>query len=192
MLIAIDLDEVLVDTLSGVIAFHNATYGTSLEKKHFFSYRWWEVWGGTREESIDKFLLFAKSDYFTNLQPLEDALASIEALAKDHTLIVITSRQNELEVSTKQWITKHFPQKFKEVYIINHADWSKGGKTTTKLELCQRLGVEVLIEDNLEYANECASSTAKVFLLDYPWNQGKTKKGVLRVTSWQEILTNLK
>jgi len=190
MLIAIDLDEVLAETMPGVISFHNQKYGTTLSIDNFHSYKWHEVWGGTKKEAVEKFFLFTKSVHFKNLKPLKEAMTAINVLTKTNELIVLSSRQKEFEGESKRWIEKYFPNKFKAVYIINHADWAKGGKTMTKKEMCQKLGVEVLIEDNLDYANECASINTTVFLLNYPWNKGEIVKGVIRVNSWREIVSD--
>ena len=54
MKIGIDLDQVLADLLPALIEFHNFTYGTVLTEKQFNSDKFWEVWGGTREEAIKK------------------------------------------------------------------------------------------------------------------------------------------
>ena len=190
MLIAIDLDEILAETLEGVILFHNKTYDTALSTKDFHSYRWWEVWGGTREEAVNKFLQFTKSDFFKKLLPFKDAVDAVSLLAQKHELIVLTSRQTELETETREWIKKYFPNKFKSVHVLNHADWATKGKTLTKKEVCKKLGVNVLIEDNLDYANECAAENVKAFLINYPWNKGECNKGVTRVNSWEEIVNN--
>ncbi len=190
MIIGVDLDEVLSDTLSPLIQFHNEKYGTSLEKKHFHSYKWWKVWGGTRDESVGKFFQFYKSTHFKNVKPLQDAISVINQLSRNHQLVVITSRQREFIKDTKRWIQKHFPSRFKDIFIINHADWAISGTSLTKAEICQREGVDVLIEDSLEYARECISDRTKVLLFDYPWNKGKLPKGVYRVHSWQDILTH--
>jgi uncharacterized HAD superfamily protein len=190
MLIAVDLDEVLAETLSAFVAFHNQTYNTHFAPENFHSYKWWEVLGEKREHVVDKFLAFAQTHQFQEMPPLPEAVDAITFLAKKHELIVLTSRQSELEEKTKLWIEKHFPKKFKEIYITNHPDWAKGGKTMTKVAVCQRLHIEVLIEDSLDYAQECVSDRTTVFLLNHPWNQGKEQKGIVRVHSWKELLNH--
>ena len=82
MLIAIDLDEVLADTLTSLIKYHNNEYDTSFRRADFFSYSWWEVWGGTREESIEKFMQFSRTELFTSIQPILHAISAIRELSK--------------------------------------------------------------------------------------------------------------
>jgi len=190
MTIGVDLDDVLADTMGPLIRFHNDTYGTKLQREHFLSPRWWEVWGGTRDQSVNKFFEFTETLHFKDLQPLEEAIEAIDELSKKHELIVITSRQTEFITETKRWIKAHFPGKFRDIFVTNHAHWAKTGTSMTKLEVCQKENVDVLIEDNLEYAVECAIENTKVLLLDAPWNQGKLPKNVHRVFSWKEVVSH--
>ena len=54
MNIGVDLDEVLGDFLSSLIQYHNTNYNSVLSREDFHSYKFWEVWGGTKEEAIQK------------------------------------------------------------------------------------------------------------------------------------------
>lgn len=188
MIIGIDFDDVLADTIGQLILFHNETYGTELTRKQFHSPRWWEVWGGTRDQSVNKFFEFKKSPYFKDVKPLEYAIDAIDELSNNHTLVVITSRQVEFVKETNEWINEHFPNKFKDIFLTNHAHWALSGTSTTKLAICKQENVDILIEDNLDYAEECAEENIQVLLLDTPWNQGTLPDNVYRVHSWKEIL----
>lgn len=64
MLIRIDLDDVLADFINSLIRFHNQTYGTDLTKDQFHSYNFWEVWGGNREEAIQKVYKFHTTHFY--------------------------------------------------------------------------------------------------------------------------------
>jgi len=92
MLIAIDLDEVLAEFIDSFIEFHNAVYGTNLTRNNFFSYKFWEAWGGTRKEAINKVYEFHKTPYFKNIKPVEGAIEGVKKIGKKNKLIVITSR----------------------------------------------------------------------------------------------------
>ncbi len=187
MRIGIDLDDVLAATVPALIDYHNRTFGTAYVLDDFFSYEWWKVWGGTREQSIQKAFTFFTSAEGLKIPPIPLALDRVSHLAKDHELLIITSRQQELTDITHKWIATHFPHIFQEIIITNHAQWSFGGTSRTKCEVCIEKKCTVLIEDNLEYANECAEYDIQVFLLDYPWNKGKTHSKVKRVNSWSNI-----
>ena len=54
MRIGLDLDEVLSRFVLGLVEYYNSTYKTSLKLEDFHSYKFWEVWGGTKEDTIKK------------------------------------------------------------------------------------------------------------------------------------------
>ena len=191
MIIAIDLDEVIANTTPALIRYHNATYGTSLVFDDFVNYEWWQVWGGTREQSVQKFLDFVESSYFNEITPVEGAPETIEQLQKNHTLHIVTSRQTELESVTLSWVEKYFPGVFSGLHIANHAQWAISGKTRTKVEICHELQASLLIEDSLVFAKECEQDHIPVLLLDYPWNKGQLPTNTKRVQSWEEILLHI-
>ncbi|MBP9690505.1 hypothetical protein KBD81_00330 [Candidatus Woesebacteria bacterium] len=187
MIIAIDLDEILADTTSAVIRYHNDTFGTSYRIADFHSNEWWKVWGGTREQSVQKFFDFANTPYFHQVEPVIGAREAVSELTKNHTLHIVTSRQIVLEVQTKKWVDTNFPGIFQGIHLTNHAQWALSGKTQTKHEVCIEHGAELLIEDSLLYAQECCDAIP-VLLLDYPWNQGTLPPNTTRVYSWEEIV----
>lgn len=192
MIIAIDLDEILADTTPALIRYHNDTYATSYAIEDFVSYEWWNVWGGTREESVRKFMDFVKSPYFQEVGPIVGSEKAIQQLKKEHILHIVTSRQLQLQQETKKWVEKYFPKMFHGLHVTNHAQWALSGRTRSKIEVCQELGTELLIEDSLVYAKECEEDEIPVLLLDYPWNRGEIPKNTKRVYSWEEILQNIK
>ena len=187
MNIGIDLDEVLADFLSALLVYHNADYGTSIGREQFRSYRFWETWGGSREEAIQKVYAFHKTLYFRNIEPVKDSQKSVAKLRENNNLFVVTSRQDDVAQETLSWIAEHFPSAFSAVYFTNH--YSQNGSPRSKKQICKSIGVDVLIEDSLEYALECVQQDRKVLLLDCPWNKRQNlPEGISRVHSWREIV----
>lgn len=190
MIIAIDVDEVLATLLNPVIDYHNDMYNTSLTREKFQSYNWWETWGGTKEEAIAKFYDFWETDYPNRIRPIEGSIEGVKAIKKKHELIVITSRQLDFEEQTKKWIQQYFPDTFTQVHFTNALP--RSGETRRKVEICLETGAEVLIEDNLSQASECAKAGVRVFLFDCPWNQSESlPQNITRVKSWDEIIAAL-
>ena len=188
MLIGVDLDEVLADLLSAFIRYHNEKYGTSLQREDFRSYDLWKAWGGTLEDAVQKVKDFYKTDYFRNINPVQGSIEVIDTLSKTNELIVITSRPHYIRRETKNWIEHYFPEKFSKVYFVTNP-YQPGIYKRSKSDICAELGVNILIEDCLDYARECASRGTSVFLLDSPWNRSEElPSGVMRVKSWNEIL----
>ncbi len=190
MLVAVDLDEVLGCLHNYIFKEYNKENNTNYSVLQFYTYRWWETLGITRSDAVNYCIKLIKEDRYPGIIPLSGAIEGINTLSKKHKLIIVTSRQIELEDITKKWVDKYFKSKFENVYVLNHADWALGGKSITKKEICENLGVDILIEDNLDYAKECVSRKTKVLLIDYPWNKEKLRKDIYRVKSWKEIINH--
>lgn len=192
MKIAIDLDEVLAEYLASFLEFHNKKHGTDLKKHHFSkTYKVEEVLGETEEEMTERIYHFYKTEDFKKIKPSAGSIKAIQKLKKNHELFIVTSRQNHVSAPTIEWINKHFPDSFSGILFGNH--FSKEGPAKAKSEICKEIGAEILIDDSLDYAKECAGKGIKVLLFDHPWNQAETlPKNIQRVYSWQEILKIIK
>lgn len=188
MKIGIDLDEVLADFLSALIEYHNATYGTSLFKEQFQSYRFWEIWGGTKEEAIQKVYDFHQTSYFRNIKPVVGSQEATNILRQNNDLFVITSRQNDVSEATQKWVAQYFPNVFSDIFFTNHYS-QNGSSTSTKKQICDSVGVDILIEDEPERVSECLNPKRKNLLFDHPWNRNaELPQEIYRVHSWKEIL----
>lgn len=188
MVIAVDIDEVLFPFVANLLLWHNQEYGTNLVFEDFFSYNFPQVWGGTRDEAIHKVKLFNKTKVLLSGAPINGAVEAIERLAKDHQLEIVTSRRHsEMEVS-QQWVNHYFPNFFDNIHTGNH--YEPGAIGIPKPVMCKQIGAEVLIDDSLDYAKECAKEGVKVFLFgNYPWNQAEVLPlNVTRVNNWRELL----
>lgn len=187
MRIGVDVDEVIAETLNGVIAFHNERYGTNFKKADFFSYDCHEVWGGTHEEAVAKWFEFFETDHFAQISPIAGALPALTILKeRGHELFAITARQHFIAKRTEDWINHYFPNIFSGVYFGNRCGLE--GVKKKKSEMCAELGITILIEDDLHHAADCSSCGIEVLLLDYPWNQKELPEHVYRVFSWEDIL----
>lgn len=187
MNIGIDMDEVLAEFLDSVIEFHNYEFKTNYTKQDFFSYNYWEVWGGTYEEMLNKMELFYRSDYYKNIRPVNGSKeALIKLKSNGHKLFVITSRQIKFERETVSWLNKYFPEVFTSILFGNH--FSTSGKPIPKSLLCKKVGVDLMIDDSLEYIKDCSDSGIISILFDKPWNRSHSMDGVKRIYSWQDKL----
>jgi uncharacterized HAD superfamily protein len=190
MHIGIDLDEVVVDTLGGIIKLHNEKYGTRFAHKDFASYHLQDTWGGTREEAIEKVDKFLKTDPLKHFNPVAGSITAIKTLKeRGHELYIITGRSNENSEHTETWLKHHFPKVFSGVHYVSF--YSLTEKPRKKSEVCRELGIELIIDDNWDTAVDCAAQNIKVLLFDQQWNRGKVPKNVERVHSWDEILKKL-
>ena len=189
MKIGIDLDECLAEFIFGFLNYYNNKYKTDFEFKDFKHYDLWKTIGGNRESAVKEVYDFYDTSHFKNLPVIFLSRTSINELKKDNGLFVITSRQNDFIEKTDYWINQNFPNKFSD--IIFTGEWNNNGPKTKKSDICDRLEIDMFIEDNLDNALSCAKESRKVLLLDKPWNQnGSLPRGVNRVYNWNEILEN--
>ena len=194
--IGIDCDEPLADFGAHLCPWMNATYGTDYKKSDMFSYRLWDIWKCSKEEAVRRIEHFYKEDV-ENVPPAEGSVAAVDSLSKDHELLVITSRFNQAIPKTIPWINKHYPNKFSEIIFTKNTTADSKGKT--KAQICKELGVDILIEDFLEYSLECNKLGIPVILFDCPWNQdtelpegmNKLPSGIVRAKDWKEVLEKI-
>jgi len=187
MHIGVDLDSVLADTMMPLIKWHNDVYKTNFVFSDYTDYNLSLIWNCSPKEVVKKMFIFYQSPHFKFSLPIKGAKQAISYLLKKHRLTLITARPYDIETHSKEWLKKHFPNKFK---AIHHTNWviDHGKVISKKSEICIKTGVEVMIEDGLEFANDCASAGIKVILLDMPWNQTQIlHKNIKRVYSWKEI-----
>lgn len=187
MKIAIDLDEVIACFLDAFIKYHNNIHKTTYKKSDFFSYEFWKVIGGTKEEMIDEVYRFHDSSYFDNILPLGEAIEAINKLKENNDLYIITSRQDDFMVKTKKWLDKYLPDTF--IAILNSNAYPKKGTRRSKSDLCDENNIDIMIDDVLDYATECMKPGRKIFLFRYPWNTNENiPKGFYVVSGWSEVL----
>ncbi|MEI7558108.1 MAG: hypothetical protein WCJ45_04755 [bacterium] len=70
-------------------------------------------------------------------------------------------------------MNEHFAGLRDEIVFANHFSAQEKNKS----ELCKEHGINIMIEDNADYAKELADTGIKVYLLDKPWNK-RYKNGI--------------
>ena len=83
-------------------------------------------------------------------------------------------------------------QIFSSIHFGNH--WALEGISQRKVDLCQSVSADVLIDDNPVYAEECSAAGVRVLLFDwegsYPWAADKHTRAsnglVTRVFNWEQ------
>ena len=108
------------------------------------------------------------------------------------------SRQHVIADATVAWIADEFPELFDDVLFGNHWTLEPNQTSRTKAEMCAGARADVLVDDNVGYAQECAEAGLQVVLFgDYAWNAAaplSLHPNVSRAATWAEAelaLTNL-
>lgn len=191
--IGIDIDDTLLDFVSPYLSYHNEIYNTNFKKETFETYSFNLNMGGTMAEVIDGVHNFYKTSFFKEIQPFPNSVEIIDAFKqKDYELFIITSRPDFIIDETKKWIDNHFPNKFSDIFFSYNHYTRRKNNGKTKAEICNDLGVSVLIDDSLEYGLQCANKGINVLLLDSPWNRNGEHKRIIRVKNWEEIRRELR
>ena len=193
MIIGLDIDEVLAELLEAYLEYNNKRFNTRAQKRDMFSYSFREVFGYSEEENQKRVLDFFKSEYFQNIKPVKGAPEMVAQLAKEHQLCIITARTKVIREETEQWLLKHFSDSFHCINLTNQ--WHGVGEKQLKSEIGKREKIDILIDDSLHHARDCASEGIYVLLMDinYPWNQVSEKlpENIKRVHSWEEIVEEI-
>lgn len=188
MKIGVDLDDVLAELLIKFTDFHNKKNSTNFKFEQITHFGLWELWGITKDEMTLELEEFLENHSHT-VEPILGSVEAIDELAKNHELLILTSRSESMKDRTIEWLNIHYPAKFQDFLFANH--WLKA-KGKTKADLCRDFKIELVIEDSPLFAKELAEQGFKVVLFDKLWNQGLEHNNIIRADSWSEIVKKLK
>lgn len=190
-IIGVDFDDVIVATNHAVALWHNRVYGTSYELKDVLCWELATIWGCSKEEAYIRIKAFFGSKEHADTASMYKAVESLRFLGSNE-LHVITARTTDFMAFHMELAEKHVPFLLDRFNFINIVT-SEGVVKRKKSEVCLELGVDVFIEDHLDYAYGVASAGIPVLLFDSPWNQtDDLPHNVERVFSWDEIVERLK
>jgi len=188
-LIAVDMDDVLFDFLGEFFLWHNAVFGSQYQAADMVYAKLWEVWGGTKQEALERILRFWDERDLIPIEPISGAREALNELKKHYRLAVVSARfENTLE-SSQEWLDHYFPELFDEV-ILGISDPMAEERQRSKAEVCVDIGAKLLIDDQLVHAEECRKVGIEVLLFgDQAHNQSDMlPAGVIRVADWQAIV----
>ena len=190
MKIGIDIDDVLLDFLDPLNNYYNQKYRTSHKFGDYKVYNLGHTWKRDQDFTIAEIFSFYESEDFLNLNPRKDSQESIDKLFnKGFELFAITSRPTSIQNITEQSISKHFGNKFKDIILTN--SFGRNGVRIEKYKVCNNLGIDIMIDDCIEYAEECANNNVeKVYLMPMPFNFEFSNRKIIRA-EWQDILKDL-
>jgi len=197
MIIWIDLDEILAELVESLLEQNN--YYIWWRKLHFEDITDYYIYNieGVKL-SIDEAIGIFRKTLIKDIDKLEIKPVKWvynklkEWKEKWYKLKVITARPGDLfEKYTLDWLNKHYPNIFDEVYFANSNKKiisDDGVDNTKKSIICQNLWVDVMIEDNPEYAKDVADCWIKTYLIKKPWNKNiKDYNNLVVVESFENI-----
>jgi len=188
-IIAVDIDEVLAETIKSMLEKHNYTRKwKKVKRDDLINYNLWEIpgLGLSKNSALWMFVKFQMwSGLSKKIKPVDWALNKLLELKKKwYLLYAVTARLSWMKLSTKLWLRKNFPKCFDKVVFANFFT----SRARKKSDICKNLWASIIIDDNLDTCIDCANNWIKSFLLDKPWNQcDALSDWITRVFSWNEI-----
>ncbi|HVO86381.1 MAG TPA: hypothetical protein VMT23_01455 [Candidatus Binatia bacterium] len=186
-IIAIDLDEVVVNTAEDILRHYNRNYGTELDLSDYYSHDYKNTWKTADvETAVKRVNSYLETPEYSKSEPIHMAVDVIGKLKQKYKLYIITGRPDFVEIATRKWIAKYFPKIFEDVVFSNFYDPSKHRH---KGDICQELGVQLLIDDHLEHVLSVSKVGIDGILFgNFPWNQAdRLPKNVIRARDWAEV-----
>lgn len=186
--VAVDLDDVVVETAQNVIDHYNRTYGTDVTMESYYDPDYPRVWSTPdTETAVRRVNSYMETEEYHSLLPIEEAVSTLRGLDEKYELHIVTGRPDFVEEAILRWIKQHFPDLYETVVFTNFFD--TGGKKRHKGDICLELGASYLIDDHLEHAFSAAKNGIQVLLFgSYPWNRADhLPENVRRVADWQEV-----
>lgn len=192
--IAVDIDDVIADSTEALRISVNRRYRVSLTPEDYVLRDGGDYWGyyervwaahGVHNADYDELHEDMAIDQ-SHVPLLPGASFAIGELSKKFDIVLITARDKAWEQATLKWVTAHFGAVFRSVYFAGRS--KHGAKIQTKGELCNDLGVTLLIDDNPAHCRSALDVGVDAILFgDFGWQKGKTG-GLTVCDDWPAVL----
>lgn len=168
LVLAFDIDEVVVDFLRGVIDVWNSSHGTAYSRESMLTNRIEDIFGIPADEAWNNLkLVYERGDYLDFL-PVKDSKEFIsDAVKQGAEIHFVTARSYLIENETKRWFSKYFPELVYELHLLGDG---KGGLVESKGERVKKIQADFFFEDQSKHARDVSEKGVAVFLVDNPWN----------------------
>ena len=187
--IAIDADNVIVDTTSPLLDFYRATRNPSsrVTVADCHTYNLWEVWDCPREEAIRVVMAYFGSEQAMAALPIPGAQEALLVLKERFKLVVVTARRSEFAPMTMDWLDRYFSGIFDDVLFANH--FATVGMEIPKADLCRQAGAKVLVDDQIGHLLDCLKGgIAGILFGQYSWQKGtELPESIVNAPDWPAV-----
>ena len=176
-LIAIDIDDVVADTIGRVREWANIKTGKKLEAHHYHTDdEYWKyydtIWmrhGVADQLVFEDFMAELDVDQ-SQIETNVGAKEAIEKLQQKYEIVFITSRPPSMKEATRKWLDKNIDASI-PLYLAANPLANQTAKS--KGELCIELGAGLLIDDNINNCQSALDSGVEAILFgNYGWSSG--------------------
>jgi 5'(3')-deoxyribonucleotidase len=166
--LAIDMDEVLADTLSQFLSGYNREFGESLTKSHLTEHKLAEIIPADRRARLRHYAL--SPGFFRDIPVMPGSHTVIEQLRERYEVFIATAAM-EFPSSFNEkylWIKEHFPT-FPDSHIVFCGDKSV-------------ISTDFLIDDSPRHFDRFLGQG---FLFTAPHNRAETRYP--RLNDWEDV-----
>lgn len=175
MLIAVDIDGVVCDTVGSLCPRLKEKYGLEIKPTDITEWNLetdtFDLYSEIKEAQKDP-------QFMIVLKPIVGSQKAIKRLAEKHEIVFMTARPNHCKPATSLWIYHHFGD-----YPIYHSPGQGGHGEKETFEF------DILIDDSPVNVINAANSGRKVIMLLQPWNEKfyVDDPRIIRLRIWEEI-----
>jgi len=174
MRLGVDLDETKINTVEWMLRFYdNKILGVHITKDDISNYHMEQIpslkaaWLTATHavHLFDTFLLEWPLEYITAIEGCREALVKLKNEWID--IVTLTARHQWLHNVTYDIVDKLFYGLVDDIILANY--WTKNRKS--KWVICRENNIELMVDDNMFYAQELATKWIGVHLHDQPRNR---------------------
>lgn len=170
--VGVDFDDVVRDFIPAILEYYHHLTNRRFTKEDIYTYNLWEVWGCTKDESMQIVNDFYDSSFFSAIQPCPGAIAALHALAAFACPNIITAAAYKTKEQGENFLKTHATSIIVPVTYAASAYFPiNGDNKHPKAEILQDIMAIAMVEDNPEFALACANSGTPVYLVRQPWNR---------------------
>lgn len=176
--IVVDLDNTLLDATTPHLRYYNQVSGdnfTNADVNDVYLYRLYS-WNEEEQESI--YNRFGHAIHWES-SPYPGAIETLNQLAKQHTITIMTARPSQFRQVTLKWL-EHYGAEFHHIMFTEH-----------KYKEFIHLGGDVLVDDAPHYAIEFSAHGLPVVLYNQPYNYHINNNYIHRASNWKEVKTHI-
>lgn len=166
--IAIDMDEVMADTMQRCLDLYNSDFELALTPAHFHGCSLFDIVAEQHREHVISY--FHREDFFASIAVMKDSQEVIRALAAEHEIFVVSAAMEvPCSFAAKyEWLQRYFP------FIPSSRIVFCGDKSI--------IFADYLIDDNVR---QLSAFRGEGILFSAPHNARETR--FRRVANWKEV-----
>ncbi|MEN9626337.1 MAG: hypothetical protein RL557_665 [archaeon] len=209
--LAVDIDDTIIQFLPDFLQWHNRVHKTGFTPKDFTSYRWWETLGVSKQQAYEKaeeYIEHRTRWYGVDLQYAHmeihfdpEAEKALMFLGKRYECYGITDKSLALEDETFEISSllyfDELERRGRDGLVlpfdrVHHTRDESGDRIYTKDQVCKKLGITKIIDDNPDVAEECSAVGIQVYMPAKPWNETYPASPTVFRAPWKAICKMLK